>query len=141
MSRLMCPIKLRRSSGGWLTRLFIPARLRCAAALPCLLSVCLFVLSAHVSIRPHPCSGYPLVLLTCHPCSMTACRRWPGMVWNMEYPWAKLDCKTLPASSTLGMMPTAPPPHQHLSIPFRLANVNPTFHSATAGSARISPFC
>lgn len=48
----------------------------------------------------------PLVPLTCHPCSMTACRRWPGMVWDMEYPWAKLDCKTLPASSTLGMMPT-----------------------------------
>lgn len=36
----------------------------------------------------------PLLPLTCHPCSMTACRRWPGMVWNMEYPWAKLDCKT-----------------------------------------------
>ncbi|MED6283105.1 hypothetical protein CHARACLAT_005305 [Characodon lateralis] len=26
--------------------------------------------------------------------SGTACRRWPGMVWDMEYPWAKLDCKT-----------------------------------------------
>lgn len=34
-----------------------------------------------------------LLPLTCHPCFMTACRRWPGMVWDMEYPWAKLDCK------------------------------------------------
>ncbi|KAM4723502.1 ral GTPase-activating protein subunit alpha-2 isoform 2-T2 [Anableps anableps] len=23
--------------------------------------------------------------------SGTVCRRWPGMVWDMEYPWAKLD--------------------------------------------------
>lgn len=69
----------------------------------------------------HPCSGsvhsillwLPLVPLTCHPCSMTACRRWPGMVWDMEYPWAKLDCKILPASSTLGMMPTNIHPFIH----------------------------
>ncbi|KAM3595477.1 uncharacterized protein V6R79_024062 [Siganus canaliculatus] len=33
-----------------------------------------------------PSPGYPI--------SGTACRRWPGMVWDMEYPWAKLDCKT-----------------------------------------------
>ncbi|XP_070402816.1 ral GTPase-activating protein subunit alpha-2 isoform X3 [Nothobranchius furzeri] len=25
------------------------------------------------------------------PASGTACRRWPGMVWDMDYPWAKLD--------------------------------------------------
>ncbi|GLD71608.1 ral GTPase-activating protein subunit alpha-2 isoform X1 [Lates japonicus] len=31
-----------------------------------------------------PSPGYPM--------SGTACRRWPGMVWDMEYPWAKLDC-------------------------------------------------
>ncbi|XP_034077888.1 ral GTPase-activating protein subunit alpha-2 isoform X4 [Gymnodraco acuticeps] len=30
-----------------------------------------------------PSPGYPM--------SGTACRRWPGMVWDMEYPWAKLD--------------------------------------------------
>ncbi|XP_029981960.1 ral GTPase-activating protein subunit alpha-2 isoform X2 [Sphaeramia orbicularis] len=30
-----------------------------------------------------PSPGYPI--------SGTACRRWPGMVWDMEYPWAKLD--------------------------------------------------
>ncbi|XP_050933983.1 ral GTPase-activating protein subunit alpha-2 isoform X2 [Lates calcarifer] len=48
-----------------------------------------------------PSPGYPM--------SGTACRRWPGMVWDMEYPWAKLDCKTLPASSTLGMMPSHSP--------------------------------
>lgn len=58
----------------------------------------------------------PLVPLTCHPCSMTACRRWPGMVWDMEYPWAKVDCKTLPASSTLGMMPTNILPSIHSFI-------------------------
>ncbi|XP_030574341.1 ral GTPase-activating protein subunit alpha-2 isoform X2 [Archocentrus centrarchus] len=45
-----------------------------------------------------PSPGYPM--------SGTACRRWPGMVWDMEYPWAKLDCKTLPASSILGMTPS-----------------------------------
>ncbi|XP_071327187.1 ral GTPase-activating protein subunit alpha-2 isoform X2 [Trachinotus anak] len=49
-----------------------------------------------------PSPGYPM--------SGTACRRWPGMVWDMEYPWAKLDCKTLPASSTLGMTPSHSPP-------------------------------
>ncbi|XP_024153195.1 ral GTPase-activating protein subunit alpha-2 isoform X3 [Oryzias melastigma] len=32
-----------------------------------------------------PSPGYPV--------SGTACRRWPGMVWDMEYPWAKLDYK------------------------------------------------
>ncbi|XP_056914096.1 ral GTPase-activating protein subunit alpha-2 isoform X3 [Takifugu flavidus] len=30
-----------------------------------------------------PSPGYPM--------SGTACRRWPGMVWDMEYPWAKVD--------------------------------------------------
>ncbi|XP_074547463.1 ral GTPase-activating protein subunit alpha-2 isoform X2 [Halichoeres trimaculatus] len=30
-----------------------------------------------------PSPGYPV--------SGAACRRWPGMVWDMEYPWAKLD--------------------------------------------------
>lgn len=50
----MCPIKLRRSTGGWLTRLFIPARLRCAAALPCLLSVCLFVCFVCPRVHPTP---------------------------------------------------------------------------------------
>ncbi|XP_030299516.1 ral GTPase-activating protein subunit alpha-2 isoform X4 [Sparus aurata] len=30
-----------------------------------------------------PSPGYPM--------SGTACRRWPGMVWDMEYPWAKHD--------------------------------------------------
>ncbi|KAM8737321.1 ral GTPase-activating protein subunit alpha-2 isoform 2-T2 [Acanthopagrus schlegelii] len=49
-----------------------------------------------------PSPGYPM--------SGTACRRWPGMVWDMEYPGAKHDCKTLPASSTLGMMPSPSPP-------------------------------
>ncbi|XP_053700335.1 ral GTPase-activating protein subunit alpha-2 isoform X3 [Synchiropus splendidus] len=29
-----------------------------------------------------------------YPISGTACRRWPGMVWDLEYPWAKMDCKT-----------------------------------------------
>ncbi|KAM4541996.1 ral GTPase-activating protein subunit alpha-2 isoform 2-T2 [Odontesthes bonariensis] len=33
-----------------------------------------------------PSPGYPV--------SGTACRRWPGMVWDMDYPWAKVDCKT-----------------------------------------------
>ncbi|XP_078031113.1 ral GTPase-activating protein subunit alpha-2 isoform X6 [Epinephelus lanceolatus] len=60
-----------------------------------------------------PSPGYPM--------SGTACRRWPGMVWDMEYPWAKLDCKTLPASSTLGMMPTT---NIHLFI--NLGSVNPS---------------
>ncbi|XP_049918671.1 ral GTPase-activating protein subunit alpha-2 isoform X7 [Epinephelus moara] len=59
-----------------------------------------------------PSPGYPM--------SGTACRRWPGMVWDMEYPWAKLDCKTLPASSTLGMTPTT---NIHLFI--NLGSVNP----------------
>nr|XP_055029089.1 ral GTPase-activating protein subunit alpha-2 isoform X2 [Misgurnus anguillicaudatus] len=34
------------------------------------------------------------------PTTGAAGRRWPGMVWDVEYHWAKLDCKTfLPASS------------------------------------------
>ncbi|XP_028251013.1 ral GTPase-activating protein subunit alpha-2 isoform X2 [Parambassis ranga] len=52
-----------------------------------------------------PSPGYPM--------SGTACRRWPGMVWDMEYPWAKLDCKTLPAFSTLGMTPSHDPTNIH----------------------------
>nr|XP_046269818.1 ral GTPase-activating protein subunit alpha-2 isoform X3 [Scatophagus argus] len=49
-----------------------------------------------------PSPGYPM--------SGTACRRWPGMVWDTEYPWAKLDCKILAASSTFGMTPFPSPP-------------------------------
>ncbi|XP_047013619.1 ral GTPase-activating protein subunit alpha-2 isoform X1 [Ictalurus punctatus] len=30
---------------------------------------------------------------TYYPMSGTAGRRWPGMVWDMEYSWAKLECK------------------------------------------------
>ncbi|XP_054652861.1 ral GTPase-activating protein subunit alpha-2 isoform X6 [Dunckerocampus dactyliophorus] len=39
-----------------------------------------------------------------YPTSGTACRRWPGMVWDMEYPWAKLDFIDLhtPPSPHLG---------------------------------------
>lgn len=72
---------------------------------------CLFECAAKrefVSVRPS-LLWLPLVPLTCHPCSMTACRRWPGMVWSTEYPWAKLDCKTLPAYSTLSMTPGPQP--------------------------------
>ncbi|XP_057714629.1 ral GTPase-activating protein subunit alpha-2 isoform X5 [Corythoichthys intestinalis] len=32
--------------------------------------------------------------------SGTACRRWPGMVWDMEYPWAKLDCSLSSSTNT-----------------------------------------
>lgn len=87
----------------------------------------------------------PLLPLTCHPCSMTACRRWPGMVWDMEYPWAKLDCKTLLASSTLGMTPsrssatsvhsfrsplTPPPPSATWGLPdLALAGLNFKYRS------------
>ncbi|XP_067336151.1 ral GTPase-activating protein subunit alpha-2 isoform X3 [Channa argus] len=39
-----------------------------------------------------PSPGYPV--------SGTACRRWPGMVWDMEYPWAKLDCSFTGSMST-----------------------------------------
>ncbi|XP_069392463.1 ral GTPase-activating protein subunit alpha-2 isoform X7 [Paralichthys olivaceus] len=39
-----------------------------------------------------PSPGYPM--------SGTACRRWPGMVWDMEYPWAKLDCSFTGSTST-----------------------------------------
>ncbi|KAK5886025.1 hypothetical protein CesoFtcFv8_017104 [Champsocephalus esox] len=39
-----------------------------------------------------PSPGYPM--------SGTACRRWPGMVWDMEYPWAKLDCSFTGSVST-----------------------------------------
>uniref|UniRef100_UPI003AAA80E6 ral GTPase-activating protein subunit alpha-2 isoform X1 n=1 Tax=Centroberyx gerrardi TaxID=166262 RepID=UPI003AAA80E6 len=35
-----------------------------------------------------------------YPMSGTACRRWPGMVWDMEYPWAKLDCSFTGSTST-----------------------------------------
>ncbi|XP_077945941.1 ral GTPase-activating protein subunit alpha-2 isoform X7 [Gasterosteus aculeatus] len=73
-----------------------------------------------------PSPGYPM--------SGTACRRWPGMVWDTEYPWAKLDCKTLPASSTLGMTPSPrPPPSIHPSIPFSLCESR---HHRQTG-----PFC
>ncbi|CAL8299676.1 unnamed protein product [Boreogadus saida] len=34
-----------------------------------------------------------------YPMSGTACRRWPGMVWDMEYPWAKLDCSLTGSTS------------------------------------------
>ncbi|XP_040916104.1 ral GTPase-activating protein subunit alpha-2 isoform X4 [Toxotes jaculatrix] len=40
-----------------------------------------------------PSPGYPM--------SGTACRRWPGMVWDMEYPWAKLDLSSTASSSTI----------------------------------------
>lgn len=80
-----------------------PMLFLCAGLCVC---VCLFI---HKFVYPSVCSPILLCLsllpLTCHSCSMTACRRWPGMVWDMEYPWAKLDCKTLPASSILGMTP------------------------------------
>ncbi|XP_051801757.1 ral GTPase-activating protein subunit alpha-2 isoform X5 [Acanthochromis polyacanthus] len=39
-----------------------------------------------------PSPGYPI--------SGTACRRWPGMVWDMEYPWAKLDWSFTGSAST-----------------------------------------
>ncbi|XP_047466440.1 ral GTPase-activating protein subunit alpha-2 isoform X2 [Mugil cephalus] len=39
-----------------------------------------------------PSPGYPM--------SGTACRRWPGMVWDMEYPWAKLDWSFTGSTST-----------------------------------------
>ncbi|XP_037341987.2 ral GTPase-activating protein subunit alpha-2 isoform X1 [Pungitius pungitius] len=39
-----------------------------------------------------PSPGYPM--------SGTACRRWPGMVWDMEYPWAKLDCSFTGSAGT-----------------------------------------
>ncbi|XP_061551381.1 ral GTPase-activating protein subunit alpha-2 isoform X9 [Phycodurus eques] len=39
-----------------------------------------------------PSSGYPT--------SGTACRRWPGMVWDMEYPWAKMDCSLSSSTNT-----------------------------------------
>ncbi|XP_059375407.1 ral GTPase-activating protein subunit alpha-2-like isoform X6 [Carassius carassius] len=40
------------------------------------------------------------------PMGGAAGRRWPGMVWDMDYFWAKLDCKTfLPASSTRHVAP------------------------------------
>ncbi|XP_030574343.1 ral GTPase-activating protein subunit alpha-2 isoform X4 [Archocentrus centrarchus] len=39
-----------------------------------------------------PSPGYPM--------SGTACRRWPGMVWDMEYPWAKLDWSFTGSGST-----------------------------------------
>ncbi|CAL9686317.1 unnamed protein product [Knipowitschia caucasica] len=39
-----------------------------------------------------PSPGYPM--------SGTACRRWPGMVWDSEYPWAKLDCSFTGSVST-----------------------------------------
>ncbi|XP_030213010.1 ral GTPase-activating protein subunit alpha-2 isoform X2 [Gadus morhua] len=49
-----------------------------------------------------------------YPMSGTACRRWPGMVWDMEYPWAKLDCKTLclllSRSRRMTDPPLSPPP-------------------------------
>ncbi|XP_050933986.1 ral GTPase-activating protein subunit alpha-2 isoform X6 [Lates calcarifer] len=45
-----------------------------------------------------PSPGYPM--------SGTACRRWPGMVWDMEYPWAKLDCSLTGSTSTEA--PSAP---------------------------------
>lgn len=68
---------------------------------------------------PDPPSPQPL--LTCHPrpppppAPVTACRRWPGMVWDVEYPWAKLDCKTpLPASTTLK---THDPPNHPPTLP------------------------
>ncbi|XP_041809088.1 ral GTPase-activating protein subunit alpha-2 isoform X4 [Chelmon rostratus] len=70
-----------------------------------------------------PSPGYPM--------SGTACRRWPGMVWDMEYPWAKLDCKTLPASSTLGMTPS--PTNIHHFI--HLGHCGPRHHRITVGCA------
>ncbi|XP_035811598.2 ral GTPase-activating protein subunit alpha-2 isoform X5 [Amphiprion ocellaris] len=39
-----------------------------------------------------PSPGYPI--------SGTVCRRWPGMVWDMEYPWAKLDWSFTGSAST-----------------------------------------
>ncbi|KAG7510627.1 ral GTPase-activating subunit alpha-2 isoform X4 [Solea senegalensis] len=39
-----------------------------------------------------PSPGYPM--------SGTACRRWPGMVWDLENPWAKLDCSFTGSTST-----------------------------------------
>uniref|UniRef100_A0A8D3C7Z3 Ral GTPase activating protein catalytic subunit alpha 2 n=1 Tax=Scophthalmus maximus TaxID=52904 RepID=A0A8D3C7Z3_SCOMX len=44
-----------------------------------------------------PSPGYPM--------SGTACRRWPGMVWDMEYPWAKLDCSFTGSTSTEASAP------------------------------------
>ncbi|XP_061650252.1 ral GTPase-activating protein subunit alpha-2 isoform X6 [Phyllopteryx taeniolatus] len=35
-----------------------------------------------------------------YPTSGTACRRWPGMVWDMEYPWAKMDCSLSSSTNT-----------------------------------------
>nr|XP_043902916.1 ral GTPase-activating protein subunit alpha-2 isoform X4 [Solea senegalensis] len=56
-----------------------------------------------------PSPGYPM--------SGTACRRWPGMVWDLENPWAKLDCKTLlPASSTLWHDAQTQPTDVHVFI-------------------------
>ena len=127
---------------GWHCCSFPP--LWCATALPCLLClsvrVCVFVtLSIHMSVRSI-LLWLPLLPLTCHPCSMTACRRWPGMVWDMEYPWAKLDCKTLPASSTLGMTPSPSPPTS--THPFvHLGHSEPNHHQQiTGGCAWFSSF-
>ncbi|KAM9340852.1 ral GTPase-activating protein subunit alpha-2 [Symphorus nematophorus] len=41
-----------------------------------------------------PSPGYPI--------SGTVCRRWPGMVWDMEYPWAKLDCSFTGSTTDAG---------------------------------------
>ncbi len=36
---------------------------------------------------------------------MTAGRRWPGMLWDVDYLWAKLDCKIFCLLPPLGMWP------------------------------------
>ncbi|XP_077094753.1 ral GTPase-activating protein subunit alpha-2 isoform X6 [Siphateles boraxobius] len=39
------------------------------------------------------------------PTGGAAGRRWPGMVWDVDYLWAKLDCKTFCLLPPLGMWP------------------------------------
>lgn len=67
--------------------------------------------------------------------SMTAGRRWPGMIWDMECSWAKLECKPFfsPISLCRHVIPVWSIPINH--------PINPSFLFLQVFTGLVDPAC